>query len=106
MAQLAETTSDNQNISGQQITQVLDTIPTAGVLTSDTVWLAMDKVGSRYTTFYSTDGTQFTPIDNVGANLSNVKAGVFAWNGAATTNDLKVSFGQFHIFGARAPGLR
>jgi regulation of enolase protein 1 (concanavalin A-like superfamily) len=105
-AQLAETTSDNQNIAGQQITQVLDTVPTAGVLTSDTVWLAMDKVGSRYTTFYSTDGTHFTPIDNVGANLSNVKAGLFAWNGAATTNDLKVSFGQFHIFGTRGLGAR
>ena len=96
-AELAETTSDNQNIAGQQITQVLDTIPTAGVLTSDTVWLAMDKVGSRYNTYYSTDGAHFTPIYNVGASLSNVKVGLFASNGPATTNDLKVSFAHFHI---------
>jgi beta-glucosidase len=96
-AELAETTSDNQNISGQQITQVLATIPTAGVLTTNTVWLAMDKVGPRYTTYYSTDGVHFTPIYNLGASLSNVKVGLFAWNGPATTNDLKVSFAHFHI---------
>jgi beta-xylosidase len=96
-AKLAETTSDDQNISGQQNTQVLTTIPTAGVLTSDTVWLAMNKVGSRYMTYYSADGSHFTPIYNVGASLSNVKVGLFAWNGPATTNDLKVSFEHFHI---------
>ena len=97
MAQLAETTSDNQNITGQQITQVLDTIPTAGVLSSDTVWLAMDKVGSRYTTYYSTDGTHFTPIYSAGASLRNVKVGLFAWNGPSTASDLKVSFQRFHV---------
>ncbi|MBV9327512.1 MAG: glycoside hydrolase family 3 C-terminal domain-containing protein, partial [Chloroflexi bacterium] len=43
VAQLAETTSDNQNVSGQQVTQVLTTIPTAGLLTNNTVWLAMNK---------------------------------------------------------------
>jgi beta-glucosidase len=97
-AQLAETTSDNQNYpSGKQITQVPTTIPTAGLLTSNTVWLAMDKVGARYTTYYSTDGVHFTPIYNVGASLSNVKVGVFAWNGPATTSDLQVSFQHFHI---------
>jgi beta-glucosidase len=96
-AQLAETTSDNQNSSGQQITQVLTAIPTAGVLTNNTVWLAMDKVGPRYTTYYSTDGAHFIPIYTVGASLSNVKAGLFAWNGAATANDLTVSFQHFQI---------
>jgi cytochrome c len=96
-AQLAETTSDNQNITGQQITQVLTTIPTAGLLTSHTVWLAMAKAGARYTTYYSTDGVHFTPIYNVGASLSNVKAGLFAWNGPATTGDLQVAFQRFHI---------
>lgn len=96
-AQLTETTSDNQNITGQQITQVLTTIPTAGLLTSNTVWLAMDKIGPRYTTYYSTDGAHFTPIYNVGASLSNVKVGLFAWNGPATTNDLQVAFQHFNI---------
>jgi regulation of enolase protein 1 (concanavalin A-like superfamily) len=104
-AELAETTSDNQNITGKQITQALTTIPTAGLLTSNTVWLAMDKVGARYTTYYSTDGVHFTPIYNVGASLSNVKVGLFAWNGPATTSDLRVSFQRFHIFnGARLGG--
>jgi hypothetical protein len=96
-AELAETTSDNQSITGKQITQVLTTIPTAGVLASNTVWLAMDKVGARYTTYYSTDGVHFTPIYNVGASLSNVKVGLFAWNGPATTSDLQVAFQHFHI---------
>ena len=99
VAQLAETTSDNQNYpTNQQITQVLTTIPTSSVLTSNTVWLALEKRGARYTSYYSTDGVHFTPIYNVGASLSNVKAGLFAWNGPATTSDLTVSFSNFHIF--------
>ncbi len=103
-AELAETTSDNQNITGKQITQVLTTIPTAGLLTSNTVWLAMDKVGARYTTYYSTDGVHFTPIYNVGTSLSNVKVGLFAWSGPATTSDLQVSFQHFHILNG-GPGV-
>jgi beta-glucosidase len=97
VAQLAETTSDNQNVSGQQVSQVLTSIPTAGLLTNNTVWLAMTKVGPRYTTYYSTDRVHFTPVYNVGASLSDVKVGLFAWNGPATTSDLKVSFQHFHI---------
>jgi beta-xylosidase len=103
-AELAETTSDNQNITGKQITQALATIPTASLLTSNTVWLAMDKAGARYTTYYSTDGVHFTPIYNVGASLSDVKVGLFAWNGSAATNDLQVSFQHFHIFNG-GPGF-
>ncbi len=102
VAELAETTSDNQSITGKQITQVLTTIPTAGVLTSNTVWLAMDKAGARYTTYYSTDGVHFTPIYNVGASLSNVRVGLFAWNGLATTSDLQVAFQHFHIVNGAA----
>ncbi|MFL5863579.1 MAG: glycoside hydrolase family 3 C-terminal domain-containing protein [Solirubrobacteraceae bacterium] len=103
VARLAETTSDNQNVSGQQVSQVLTTIPTAGLLTNNAVWLAMKKVGSRYTTYYSTDGVHFTPIYNVGASLSNVKVGLFAWNGPATASDLKVSFQHFHIVNGGLP---
>ncbi|MBV9604525.1 MAG: glycoside hydrolase family 3 C-terminal domain-containing protein, partial [Solirubrobacterales bacterium] len=105
-AQLAETTSDNQNIADQQITQVLATLPTTGLLNSNTVWLAMDKFGARYTTYYSTDGLHFTPIYNVGASLSNVKVGLFAWNGPATTNDLTVSFQHFHVLNGGGGGGR
>ncbi|MGO9958688.1 MAG: glycoside hydrolase family 3 C-terminal domain-containing protein [Solirubrobacteraceae bacterium] len=96
-AELAETTSDNQNSSDQQLTQTLATIPTTGLLSTETVWLAMDKVGPRYTTYYSTNGVNFTPIYNVGASLSNLKVGLFAWNGPTTANDLKVTFQNFHI---------
>ena len=46
----------------------------------------------------------FTPIYNAGASLSDVKVGLFAWNGAATTNDLTVSFQGFHILN-RGPTL-
>ena len=101
-AELAETASDNQSITGKQITQVLTTIPTASILTSNTVWLAMDKVGARYTTYYSTDGVHFTRIYNVGASLSNVRVGLFAWNGPATTSDLQVAFQHFHIVNGAA----
>ncbi len=48
---------------------MLSTIPTAGLLTSNTVWLAMD----------------------------NDKVGPFAWNGPATTSDVQVPFQHFHI---------
>ncbi|MBV9685303.1 MAG: glycoside hydrolase family 3 C-terminal domain-containing protein [Solirubrobacterales bacterium] len=103
-AELAETTSDNQNVSGTQTTQVLTTIPTAGLLSANTVWLAMQKIGARYITYYSTDGVHFTPIYNVGASLSNVKVGLFAWNGPATNSDLKVSFQHFRILNG-GPGF-
>jgi beta-glucosidase len=64
----------------------------------------MNKRGARYTTYYSTNGTHFSPIYNVGASLSDVKVRLFAWNGAATTNDLKVTFQGFHILN-RGPTL-
>ena len=89
-----ETTEDS--LSGTPATQVLTTIPTAGIL-SNTVWLRMVKVGPRYTSYYSTDGVHFVPIYNVGASLSNVKVGLFAFAGADTVNDLSVAFDYFHV---------
>ena len=94
-ARLSETTEDS--LSGNPVSQVLTTIPTAGVLTGDTVWLRMVKQGPRYTTYYSTDGVNFTPIYNVGASLSNVKVGLFGFNGAGTSNDLQVAFDDFDV---------
>jgi beta-glucosidase len=94
VAQLVETTEDS--LSGTPATQVLTTIPTAGIL-SNTVWLRMVKVGPRYTSYYSTDGVHFVPIYNVGASLSNVKVGLFAFAGADTVNDLSVAFDYFHV---------
>ncbi|HEX4012246.1 MAG TPA: glycoside hydrolase family 3 C-terminal domain-containing protein [Solirubrobacteraceae bacterium] len=95
VAQLFETTQDS--LSGTPVNQVLTTIPTAGVLSTDTLWLKMVKVGPRYTAYYSTDGATWVPIYNVGASLQNVKAGLFAFSGTDTINDLTVDFDYFHV---------
>jgi beta-glucosidase len=94
-AQLVETTEDS--LSGTPVTQTLTSIPTAGVLTSNTAWLRMVKRGPRYTAYYSTNGTNFVPIYNVGASLQNVKVGLFAYSGADTSNDLNVDFDYFRV---------
>lgn len=36
-------------------------------------------------------------IYNVGASLSNVKVGLFAFNGAGISNDLTAAFDYFHV---------
>jgi alpha-glucuronidase len=90
-----ETTEDS--LSGTPVTQTLTTIPTSGVLSSDTVWLRMVKQGPRYTTYYSTDGVNFVEIYNVGASLQNVKVGLFAFSGTDTTTDLTVAFDYFRV---------
>jgi alpha-glucuronidase len=96
VARLAETTEDS--LSGTPVTQVLATLPTANLIGSNnTVWLRMVKNGPRYTTYYSTDGVNFVPLYNVGTSLSNLKVGLFAYNGAATTNNLQAAFDYFHI---------
>jgi beta-glucosidase len=94
-ARLSETTEDS--LSGAPVTQVLTTLPTAGLVNGDTVWLRMVKSGPRYTTYYSTDGTNFVQLYNVGASLSNVKVGLFSFNGAGTSNDLTASFDDFQV---------
>jgi beta-glucosidase len=94
-AQLVETTEDS--LSGTLVTQVLASIPTSGLLDGDTVWLRMVKQGPRYTTYYSTDGVHYTPIYEVGAALRDVKVGLFAWNGPATSSNLNVAFDYFHV---------
>jgi alpha-glucuronidase len=94
-ARLSETTEDS--LSGVPVNQLLTTIPTAGLVNGDTVWLRMVKDGPRYTSYYSTDGTNFVQIYNVGASLSNVKVGPFAFNGAGTSNDLTAAFDYFHV---------
>ena len=93
-AQLVQTTSDS--LSGTQVTQVLATAP-ASAVSGNTIWLAMRKTGPRYATAYSTDGVHYTPVYNVGQSLQNVRVGVFAWNGSATTSGPTASFDFFHI---------
>jgi hypothetical protein len=79
------------------VNQVLTTIPTAGLVNGATVWLRMVKDGPRYTTYYSTDGLNFVQIYNVGASLSNVNVGLFAFNGAGTSTDLTAAFDYLHV---------
>jgi regulation of enolase protein 1 (concanavalin A-like superfamily) len=94
-ARLSETTEDS--LSGVPVNQVLTTIPTTGLVNADTVWLRMVKDGPRYTTYYSTDGLNFVQLYNVGASLSDVNVGLFAFNGAGTSTDLTATFDYFHV---------
>jgi beta-glucosidase len=88
--QLALTTEDS--LSGAPVSQVLATLPTTGRIGS-TVWLRMVKSGARYTVYYSTDGSNFVPFYNVGASLTNVKVGVFAFGGGSN----RASFANFAV---------
>jgi hypothetical protein len=45
----------------------------------------------------TTNGTDFTPIYATGAALTNVRVGVFAFNGPATSSDLSVAFHDFQV---------
>jgi beta-glucosidase len=91
-AQLVETTTDS--LSGAAVPQVLATIPTAGRF-GNTVWLRMVKRGPRFTTYYSADGTHFSPLYSAGASLTDVNVGVFAVGSGQT-----VSFGYVSVRGA------
>jgi alpha-glucuronidase len=94
VAHLVETTEDS--LSGTPITQVLASVPTTGLL-GNSVWLRMVKHGPRYATYYSTDGTNFVPVYEVGQSLSKVKVGLFAWDGPGTSSDLNVAFDYFRV---------
>jgi beta-glucosidase len=93
---LAETIEDDR--SGGPITQVLATLPTAAVLgDATTLWLRMVKHGPRYAASYSTDGRRYRLLYETGASLRDVKAGVFAFDGAGTASDLAVAFDHVHL---------
>jgi len=112
-AQIVETIEDS--LSGATtptpVVQVLTSIPTASILgtaPNTTVWFRMVKTGPRYSTFYSTDGSTWTPIYTTGASLTNAKVGLFAYNRAGTSTDLQVAFDYFHVtnpFPATFPSL-
>jgi beta-glucosidase len=92
--QLAETTDDN--LAGTPISQVLATFPNVQRL-GNTLWLRIVKSGQRYTTYYSTNGANFVPFYNVGANLTNVKVGMFGFGGGAANAGLSVAFANFAV---------
>ena len=81
-----------------QVNQTLNTTPMNGILPPDnTIWLRMTKQRYTYTTSYSLDGNTWVPVWSTGATLSNINVGLFAFNGAGTTTNLKVAFDFFHV---------
>ena len=94
--QLVETVCDTR--SGSPVSATLAVIPTASV-SGHTVWLKMRRRGSRYTTWYSTDGRTFQPIGTFGASLTGDRVGVFAGAGTATHDGPSASFGEFRVTG-------
>ena len=81
-----------------QVNQTLNTTPMNGVLPNDnTIWLRMTKKGHTYTTSYSLNGSTWVPVWSTGATLKNIKTGLFAFNGPATTTNLQVAFDFFHV---------
>jgi beta-glucosidase len=87
--QIAEVTTDS--LSGAPVSQVLASVPTAGRL-GNTVWLRMVKRGQRYTAYYSGDGRHYAPLYSSGADLADVKVGMFAVGSGPTA-----TFGYFHV---------
>jgi beta-glucosidase len=84
-----------------QVNQTLNTTPMNGVLPNDnTIWLRMTKQGYTYTTSYSLDGSTWVPVWSTGTTLRNLRVGLLAFNGAATTTNLEVAFDFFHISAA------
>jgi regulation of enolase protein 1 (concanavalin A-like superfamily) len=63
----------------------------------NTLWLRMVKEGNVYTSYYSTNGTDFTQVGGENTlNFSNVQAGLIAINGSGTNTDLDVKYDYFH----------
>ena len=82
-----------------QVNQTLNSTPMNGVLPTDnTIWLRMTKHGYTYTTSYSVDGNTWVPVWSTGATLSNLKVGLLAIGGAATTGP-NVAFDYFRVAG-------
>lgn len=63
----------------------------------NTLWLRMVKSGNTYSTYYSTNGTDFSQIGSgYTLEFNNVQAGLISINGSGTTTDLDVKFDYFH----------
>ena len=62
-----------------------------------TVWFRMVKSGNGYTTYYSTDGLNFTLIGTTNTGPANVRVGPYAFNRSGNTSDLEVAFDYFRI---------
>jgi beta-glucosidase len=92
------TTSLEDNLNGVQVNQRLNSLDANAILPDDnTIWLRMTKTGARYSTSYSLDGTTWVPVWTTGATLTNPQVGLFAFNRAGTTTDLRVAFDSFAV---------
>lgn len=61
------------------------------------VWFRMVKKGNKYSLYYSVDGKEFILIGTTEINLSDVKAGLVAFNRSGTSTDFIVTYDYFHI---------
>ena len=91
-------------LSGTPVNQIL-TQPVADsiVPASNAIWFRMIKAGSTYSIFYSVDGTSWTSLWTTGATFTNLKVGLFSYNGTATTSTLNVAFDYFNVVATSAP---
>jgi len=86
------------------VSELLASIPTAPTVRSNTtVWLRMQKVGRRYRTYSSTDGTAFRPVYETGAGLDDAKIALFAVSRSGTTSDPTAAFDSFRVLGQSPP---
>ena len=91
-------TTLEDTLNGVQVNQTLNTLNANTILpANNTIWLRMSKHGAQYSTSYSVDGQTWTPVWTTGATLTDLQAGLFAFNRAGTSTDLDVTFDYFHI---------
>jgi regulation of enolase protein 1 (concanavalin A-like superfamily) len=96
-ASLTETSENG--LSGAPVTQVLTRVPTAGTIAA-TVWLRMTKRGSQYTTSWSANGVNWVQMYSVGASLTDVEVGLFAYTGSVPASPFNVAFDYLHVVGS------
>ncbi|HBE76984.1 MAG TPA: hypothetical protein DDW65_04270, partial [Firmicutes bacterium] len=61
------------------------------------VWFRMVKSANNYSIYYSLDGNTFALIGSTSVTLSNIRAGLIAYNRTGTSTDLNVMFDYFHL---------
>lgn len=67
---------------------------------SGAIWLRLAKAGSTYKAYYSSDGTVWRYFGATTLNVEPARAGLFAFNRAGTSTDLRVAFDAFRIASA------
>lgn len=99
-----QNSSSGQFIMQRELNRSASTVATVSSVNNivgadNTVWFRIKKEGNTYTGYYSVDGMNFTLIGTTEAALSDVKAGLVAFNRTGTTTDLDVSYDYFNFVG-------